>query len=186
MKKLAVITALAIALGSINNLSAAPRWSNNDSHIARAKVVSVTPIYETVEVARPDKRCWQEPVQRPPRHHGRFSGPQSYTGPIAGAIAGGVIGNQFGKGNGKDAMTVAGAVLGASIGNDLTRVEHRPDRRHHGRFEQRCETVTQYESHKELVAYDVKYRFRGQTYRTRMEHDPGDSMQVRVTVNPVM
>lgn len=182
MNKLIIASALAMGIGLTGCASASPRWK--DHHEDRrqyedtARVIKVKPIYETVRVSVPEERCWRErSYQSKYRHDG------SYTGPLVGAIVGGVVGNRFGAGSGKTAMTVAGTLLGASIANDLDRdsreVDYRPVHR------RRCETVDRYESHEEIVAYRVKYRYKGRTYRTRMNHDPGDTIRVRVTVRPI-
>ncbi len=142
----------------------------------KAKVLRVTPIYETVEVARPEKRCWNERVE-----HRRSRQIDSYTPSIAGAIVGGVVGNQFGKGRGKDAMTVAGALLGASVGHDLAR---HPGPRTYVTTERRCKVVDRYQEKQVLSGYRVKYRYRGNVYTTRTTTDPGKHLRVRVEVQP--
>jgi uncharacterized protein YcfJ len=43
--------------------------------------------------------------------------------------------------------------------------------------EQRCETV--YDTHKERVGYNVRYRFEGREQTVRMDRDPGDRLPVR-------
>jgi uncharacterized protein YcfJ len=181
MNKLISALILAAAVGVSGCASAGPHWARHDDrHDLRevARVVAVEPIYETVRIAIPRERCWEE------RHpHVTYRDRNSYTGPLVGAIVGGVVGNRFGGGSGKTAMTIAGTLLGASIANDLdngTRsVAHRPRR------ELRCETVDEYETREEIVAYRVKYRYKGHIYHTRMDHDPGDTIRLNVTVDPV-
>lgn len=185
MKKPLFAAAISLALATSGNVNAQSHWEEIDdwghdnSRITKAKVVSVKPIYETIEVARPEQHCWKE---RSAAYYPPHPRNESYTGTIAGAIAGGALGNQFGKGRGNDAMTVAGALLGASIGNDMTRQVHH---RRPPRMERRCETTTRYDTREELVGYRVKYKFRGETYTTRMDRDPGKTIRVRVNVEPV-
>lgn len=142
-----------------------------------AKVIDVTPVYDTVSVLIPEEHCWREPPRRH-RHHYRND---SATAPILGAIIGGVVGNQFGEGSGKTAMTVAGSLLGASVAHDA-QYSHHGHRPAHGR--QVCETVERREYREEVVAYDVTYRYRGRVYETRMDHDPGKHIDVSVDVRP--
>jgi len=142
----------------------------------KAKVISVTPVYETVEVSRPERQCWKERVHRKGRGHGG-----SYTPVIAGAIVGGVVGNQFGGGHGRDALTIVGALLGASVGNDLA---NQGRRRGHVRVERRCETVDRYAEEEVLAGYRVKYRYRGKVFTTRTDTHPGKRIRVRVGVEP--
>ncbi len=145
-----------------------------------AKVLGVEPIYETVSFAVPHEQCYDERVAV---HHGR--GHHSVTAPIFGAIIGGVIGNAVGhhKRN-KQVGTVVGALLGGSIGADIAR-QHRY---RHGSVsyhtEQVCTVVNTYEQEERLVGYRVRYRYAGETYRTRMDRDPGDRLRVRVRVTP--
>ena len=101
-----VVLGMSVFLTSVNAVA-----GKGKGFYDKAKVVSVDPIYETVQVTFPEKQCWKERV----RHQGRGH-EGSYTPVIAGAIVGGVVGNQFGGGRGRDALTVAGALLGASVG----------------------------------------------------------------------
>ena len=141
-----------------------------------ATVLRVKPIYETVDIRIPEERCWDEEVS-----YSRHSHDGSYTKPLVGAILGGVVGNQFGNKSGKTALTVAGSLLGASIGRDL-RSDHQPGYSY--RTETHCETVDRYETREEIVGYRVKYRYKGRVYHTRMDHDPGDTLRVGVSVKP--
>ncbi len=148
----------------------------------RARVVSAQPVYETVSYEVPVQECRSEQVayRHAPEHRA------SATGPILGAIIGGALGNAVGhKKRNKQVGTVVGAVLGGSIGADIAR----QNRHYRGapaqyRTEQVCETVSEYRSEQQLTGYDVRYRYAGQTYQTRMPRDPGDSIRVRVHVSP--
>ncbi|HEB95475.1 MAG TPA: glycine zipper 2TM domain-containing protein [Sedimenticola thiotaurini] len=173
MKTIYPMLALSLMLGGLSTGGAAAT-----AFYDKAKVIRSTPIYETVRVARPEERCWDEKVYSRSR-----SGGDSFTPAIAGAIVGGVVGNQFGKGHGKDAMTVAGALLGASVGRDLYR--SRGGRRHGGYvLERRCETVDRYVEEERIVGYRVKYRYRGRTFTTRTLERPGKRLRIRVELEP--
>lgn len=171
MNKLATTFIAAVfAAGASGNALA----RHGADHVDYARVVSATPIYETVEVNRPTRECWDERVV----HRGH----RSHTGTIAGGILGGVIGNQFGRGSGKTAMTVAGTLLGASIGRDVSRDN---GSRGYVGYERRCDTVDHYVTEERLVGYRVKYRYGGETYVTRTDQHPGDRIPVEVSVNPL-
>ena len=187
MNKKSISLAVVLALG-VSGCATAGRYDNNyrylddaeDSYLDEARVIKAKPIYETVSVNNPETRCWNERVRH---HRAGSSGNSSYTPTIAGAILGGVVGNQFGGGKGKDAMTVAGMLLGGSIGNDM---REQPRRAHsYTTTEKRCETVNNYEERNELVGYNVKYKYNGKNYWTRMSHDPGEYIKVNVSVDPV-
>jgi uncharacterized protein YcfJ len=123
-----------------------------------ARVLDARPIsdrvYSTEEV------CWE----RGRRHRDRGTG-----GAIAGALIGGLLGNQVGSGDGRKAATVAGAIAGAVAGRNL-------DRRDRDRYD--CE---QRQVYHDEVQYDVRYRYAGRTYFTRLPYDPGRRMDVWVT-----
>jgi uncharacterized protein YcfJ len=129
-----------------------------------ARVVSSTPVADSVPTPRQD--CYQDEqvIQRQP----------SGAGALVGAIAGGVIGNQFGHGFGRAAATGLGVVAGSAIGNNVeaggqqaTAVPVR-----------RCRTVSAYESR--IVGYDVVYEYNGQRYSTRLPNDPGSRLAIDI------
>ncbi len=140
-----------------------------------ARVVEAEPVREWVRVPTEREVCWNE--RRDHRHGGNA------TDVVVGSVIGGVIGNQFGEGKGKDAATLAGALLGAAIASDAGKHAH-ADERHAGTV-RRCRIETSYVERQEIVGYEVTYRYKGETYRTYMNHDPGDRIRVRVTVTPV-
>jgi hypothetical protein len=45
---------------------------------------------------------------------------------------------------------------------------------------ERCRTTTNYRDTDRVLGYEVTYRYNGREYTTRMDHDPGDRMRVRV------
>ena len=48
---------------------------------------------------------------------------------------------------------------------------------------ERCRTETSYRDTDRVLGYEVTYRYGGREYTTRMDHDPGDRMRVRVNVD---
>ena len=179
--KLSLLSSVAIAL-SLVNVSA---FSDQERFIDVARVTKVTPISTTVTRDVPERECWGEQVreERPQRRH------HSATSTIVGGIIGGAIGNAVGAGSeNKKVGAVVGSLLGASVGNDIGR----PHRRHHDRVSdvryrdvERCEVRQRVESERQLVGYNVDYRYRGQHYSTRMDRDPGKQLRVAVNVSPV-
>lgn len=140
----------------------------------KARVVDVTPLYETVEVPTERHECWTEEVQ------GARSG--SGAGMVVGSIIGGVIGNQIGRGDGRKVATVAGAVVGAAVGADADRQARREP---YSETERHCRVRTDYVPEERLRAYQVTYRYHGETFVTEMDHDPGKFVTVRVDVSLV-
>ncbi len=143
-----------------------------------ARVIEAEPIREWVRVPTEREVCWNEPRRRGHHRDGNA------TDVVVGSVIGGVIGNQFGKGKGKDAATVAGALLGAAIASDAQAQKHARDHAHGDEMIRRCRIETDYVERQEITGYEVTYRYKGETYRTFMNHDPGNRIKVRVTVTP--
>jgi uncharacterized protein YcfJ len=157
-------------------LSAGPRGNRfQDS----ARVIDVEPIYETIEISHPERHCWDEDVSY------YEPGQKTYTGTMLGSVVGGVLVNSMhrGRGKGKDAATLAGALLGGAIGHDLSQKHNRGHQV--TSTERRCQVETHTSYEERLVGYDVKYRYRGQIFSTRMDKHPGKRIPVRVKVVPL-
>lgn len=140
-----------------------------------AQVVSVDPVRQSVN--NPKQVCHDETVTHtaPPKDQHRIAGT------AIGAIVGGLVGNQVGGGKGRQLATVAGAVGGGYAGNRIE-ASHQ-----HGQVtstvERRCSTVDNTSSR--IVGYDVRYVYNGVTRTVRMDHDPGDRVQVQEGVTAV-
>ncbi|SFK24793.1 glycine zipper 2TM domain-containing protein [Rhodanobacter glycinis] len=134
-----------------------------------AKVVSVTPVRKTVN--NPHQVCKDVVVNHtaPPKDQHRIAGT------AIGAVAGGLLGHMVGGGKGKTLATVAGAVGGGYAGNRIEAAHQ------HGTVtsttERECNTVNS--SSTKIVGYDVTYQYNGVTRSTRMDHDPGDRVEVQ-------
>ena len=146
----------------------------------RAPVTEVEPVYETVSYSVPIEQCSEQTVayREPSRR-------RSATGPILGAIIGGALGNAVGhKKSNRRVGTVVGAVLGGTIGADIARNHRRNEGEVTYRTEEVCRTSREERSEERLAGYNVSYVYAGQTYTTRMQRDPGESIRVRVRVSP--
>ena len=180
MKKTVIAAAFAAALSQA-------AWA--DSFMDSAPVISARPITERTPINR--EECWSEQrrgyeERRVTRQdNGAPIGPAT----VIGAIAGGVLGHQVGGGRGKDAATVGGALVGGLIGNQVDReqgnvappsesveVERRPVTRE----VERCRTVQ--EVREVAVGYDVRYRYGGREFVTRLPYDPGRRIRLAVDV----
>ncbi len=146
----------------------------------RARVVGVTPVYQTVNYEVPVEQCRAERVRYPRERRA------SATGPLLGAVIGGAIGNAVGhKKRNKQVGTVVGALLGGSIGADIARNNRRDNHRYSSYgTEQVCDVSYEVHEEERLSHYDVRYVYAGETYSTRMNRDPGQYLRVRVSVSP--
>ncbi|WP_323815874.1 hypothetical protein [Cellvibrio sp. NN19] len=127
-----------------------------------ARVVSSRPIYRTVAVEVPVDSCHVETVAYSERRGG-----DSFKGTVVGGLIGAAIGKEIGNSGG---ATAAGGLIGAAIGNDIG-----SDSRRVTRYEDRevCSTRYRTEYERQLVGYDVTYRYDDRIYHTETRQHPG-------------
>ena len=184
--------AMIAVVGTSLTLTAGPAFADHSYAVPRhndravydyAKVLSVEPIVRYVTVSTPVRECWEET-----RHYSVERRPSTGGSALMGAIIGGVVGHQFGSGRGNDIATVAGSLIGAAVGSESAkqRAYERGEygERVYSRPVQRCQTNYQTREEERIDGYRVVYRYNGQRYSTRMPHDPGNRIRVRVDVRP--
>jgi uncharacterized protein YcfJ len=147
-----------------------------------ARVVSVNPQLEQINVPRQECRTEYETTQRQaPREQERNSG-----GAIVGGLAGGLIGSQIGKGNGRTAAAVVGAVTGAIIGDRADNANNNSNNDAQPTYDSRqvrhCRTVDNWETR--TTGYAVTYEYQNRTYTSVMPYDPGSRIRLHVTLTP--
>ena len=172
MKSLMTST-LYLAIGATTALGVAGCNRDADAAVGEAgskfaRVVSVDPVREQTQ---PQQECHDVVVTR----HVPVKDPNQLAGTAIGAVAGGLLGNQVGHGNGRTLATVAGAVGGGYAGKRIQ--ENRQANNVTQSTQRRCQTVG--EATDKVVAYDVKYQYNGVTRTVRMDHDPGDRVEVQ-------
>lgn len=148
-----------------------------------ARVISSTPIYE--RVSEPKQECWNETVSS--TGVVTKSAPveeRSIGGALIGGVVGGVVGNQVGQGTGNTVATAAGAIAGAIIGDRVANPSNQQAQQTsqvpQTRQEQHCRQV---ENSREVIrGYNVTYRYNGKDVSTRMSSQPGDTVQVGISV----
>lgn len=156
--------ALATAGGAIAGYTAFA-----DRTPTEAEVLDVAEITQTQRTPREVCNDVAVTRQKPVQDENRL------LGTIAGAVVGGALGNQVGGGNGKKIATVAGAAAGGYAGNRIQ--ENMQNNSTYTTTERRCQTV--YDSHNEVVGYNVQYRIGDQTGTVRMDHKPGDTIPLK-------
>lgn len=177
---------VGIAAALVSGVSACNRDASADAGVVGAsgeaaagpkyaKVVSVDPVRQTVN--NPKQVCHDEVVSHttPPKDQHQIAGT------AIGAVVGGVLGNQVGGGKGKTLATVAGAVGGGYAGKKIE--QSRQHANTTSSVERRCSTVDNTST--KLVGYDVRYEYNGVTRTVRMDHDPGDRVEVQEGVTSV-
>ncbi|HTP39884.1 MAG TPA: glycine zipper 2TM domain-containing protein [Steroidobacteraceae bacterium] len=123
-------------------------------------VTRVRQVVRSVPVSVPVQQCYRDGGYRHP--HG---------GALLGGLIGATIGHNLAFGPGRGPATVAGAVIGSAIGRDAER-RAADDR---GGYDRGGYCETRYETRYEpqIAGYEVTYCYRGRTYRTHLDHDPG-------------
>jgi uncharacterized protein YcfJ len=134
-----------------------------------AQVVSVTPVHATTNTPR--QVCQDVVVNHtePPKDQHRIAGT------AIGAVAGGLLGHMVGSGKGNTLATVAGAVGGGYAGNRIEAAHQK--NQVVSTTEHQCKTVN--DTADRIIGYDVQYVYNGVTRTTRMDHDPGNRLQVQ-------
>jgi uncharacterized protein YcfJ len=180
-----VVSALNLSIGAVLafGLSACNRDANADGGVdattqqapaqdapAYARVVSVTPVHQAASAPR--QECRDEVVtQRAP-----VKDTHQIAGTAIGAVVGGLLGNQVGGGKGRTLATVAGAAGGGYAGHEIQK-NHQENNTVQS-VQKHCTTVNDNAGDR-VVAYDVSYEYKGVTRTVRMDHDPGDKLQVQ-------
>ena len=171
-----IIATMVISAGSAYAGHAKHKY-RDDSFFDRARVTHVDPIYQTVRVSVPHQECYQQEVRTGRHHRG-----DKAASTVVGGIIGGAIGHRAGKH--KKGPTIAGAIIGAAIGNELGK--NRGHRHDQVSYEEVCETTHTYREEQHIDGYNVTYRYKGETFTTRMDQRPGKRIRVRVHVSPVV
>jgi uncharacterized protein YcfJ len=138
------------------------------------RVVRVQPRIEHVRTPR--QECRTDYVQAPVQQQ------RSQAGTVIGGIAGALLGSQVGGGNGRVAAAAAGAIAGGMVGDNVDNNGRNYGPQVQEQAVQRCRTVDAVQER--TSGYDVTYDYRGHTYTTVMNRDPGNRVRLRVSVEP--
>ena len=140
----------------------------NDQRAETARVIESRPVYASGGDRK--EECWNARAGH--FEERRDTSDSTKNGTIAGAVVGGVVGHQFD--NGSTGATLGGALLGGLLGNKIDK-DHNSNEQNDLDLS-RCRMVSG--DRGELQGYDVRYRYRGQEYNTRMKNDPGRALVV--------
>jgi len=166
MKRLTLVSLLATAAVG----------AHANTYLDNARVSSVEPQYESVNVPRQEcSSRWVPEVRR--------QDDRNYGGAVIGGVAGALLGNQIGRGHGREAATAVGALVGAFTGDNVANRGRGWRDEPVEREVTSCRNVNDVQTR--IVGYQVGYEYRGQHFVTRMRDNPGPFVQVRVTVDPV-
>lgn len=152
-------------------LSAGGAHANAGYDRVRARVLSSEPVMQRVN--EPRRECWTETEAYDSR---RVRDGGNTGGAVIGAIAGGLLGSTVGKGNGKVAAAAVGAATGAVVGNQWNNGDRYYETQ--PRQVERCQSRDSFRD--VVVGYDVRYRFEGRDYTTRLPYQPGRWINLEV------
>jgi uncharacterized protein YcfJ len=175
------------------------RFEADGGQFDYAEVLSVDPLVRQVRVTVPNRECYTETRYVPVRGPVNRSAPAA-GGMIVGGVLGAVVGSQLGRDiGGRDGRrngALAGGIVGMAIGHDAA--ERRAVRSDaygsygsYGSAEvrpvetERCEVRNEEHMEERVDGYRVTWRYQGHTHTSRMNHDPGQQLRVRVSVDPV-
>lgn len=147
-----------------------------DGFTDQGRVLSVTPQIERVYQPRQDCRT----IEIRERVYG--GQPRSNTGAVVGGVAGGLLGSTIGRGSGRVAAAAVGAGIGALVGDRVDNQAPFARERVVTRPVEECVTVDDWRS--VTTGYVVQYEYLGRQYTTVMDRDPGQSIDLNVTVSP--
>jgi len=179
MKRLTTIAGAAVAAVLFTSTAMATSRHGGGSYVITAPVVDAQPLVEIVQVSTPREVCRDERVEHYVEDRPR--GPRTST--IVGTVLGAAIGNNIVDGDDREGARIAGALLGGAIGRDVGR--RKADRRRVVSYEQHCEIEHVTHEEERVSGYRVRYRYDGQTFVTRTDTHPGDTIRLRVSVAPI-
>jgi Predicted outer membrane lipoprotein len=164
-----ILTLTLIASALLAGTGIARADYRDGDQIARARVISSVPVYDTVN--DPQRECWTETQGYETRNYRSDNSGST----VLGAIVGGLVGSTVGHGNGRVAAAAVGAATGAVVGNNWNDGDRRVIE---PRQVERCRTTDHV---RQVVSgYDVRYRFEGREFATRLPYDPGRWLTLNV------
>ncbi len=175
------LIAFYLAIGGYASADCIRGERSQGARLDTAQVVTVKPIYQTVNVGHRRGQCWNKRARKPhpePMDHAN-------TGIVTGRIISDAVGHQFAHNGCEKAAIIASFRPAASMDHDQKHSDHPGTHCPGYRFEKHGKIPHDCQSHDAIVGYRVKYRYRGWIYRTRMRNNPGDTIRVRVDLIPM-
>jgi len=105
---------------------------------------------------------------------------ENILGRVVGGAVGGVAGNQVGKGTGNTIATGVGAIGGVAAADALHNQSQPQNNNNQGCSNQSNQQVNQ------PTEYDIQYEYGGRVFTTRLRHQVGTTIPVRVIINPTI
>lgn len=169
-------------------VAAAPVFAEGESIrlTDSARVFSSVPVYKTVKEVTPREECWTETIAR--ERHIPAERRNDAAPVIVGGVIGGALGHAVGHGrSNKKLGAVVGSVLGAAVGHSVAgEREVRPERTAVSYDQvERCRVVEETQTRRVFEGFDVTYEYQGEVYTTRMQREPGKTIELAIQVTPL-
>ena len=163
-------------------------WDEDSYYRNNSRTRGGSDYYSTKRSSRYDRNSHRTTVR------GRASDEAVAVGTVAGGVVGAAVGHSMANSReSQAATTIIGGVVGMVIGNSIARnadtrisVSHH----HHGTrnptYTKKTRQVCEYEFKRRanVIGYQVRYRFNGNTYVTNTRRDPGH--QIRLRIEPMV
>lgn len=153
------------------------------------RVIDVNPTYREFTREIPREQCWLETEYS--RNHDNQRHNHGVGSTVAGGVIGGAVGHVIGHAVGRNKEAKIGTAIGALVGMKIGHDTHKHNTRHHNKHARRayqvekCKTVYDYETSRELTGYDVTYKYKGKTFYTHMQERPRKRIKLAIKVKPV-
>ena len=164
MKKL-LISAIAATLG----VSATAEQA---FHYDYATVLESTPVIKIVERTDYERECKPRVIQ--------YQKPAKKGNTLVGTVMGAAIGHALGhRSKHRAGAAVAGAIIGNSIAKNsgTSYIQER--------VENHCQMIPVTWQEEQIVGYNVVYRYNERSFESRLPFKPGDTLKIRVLLNPI-
>jgi uncharacterized protein YcfJ len=143
-------------------------------HYDYATVLEARPVTQLVDRTDYRRECKPTVVRYEKRQ--RSSGDQ-FVGSVVGAAIGHALGH---RSKHRTGATIAGALIGNSIAKNSSAHVRTEER-----LENHCQMIPVTWQQEQVIGYQVVYRYNGRTFEARLPYDPGDSLKLRVLINPM-
>jgi len=145
---------------------------HQQSYTTFARVTHVEPIIRYVEVNRPYEECWEEGYED---DHYDYESQREHKGRRSPLLQ-----KSHNSGIAPQTKVTQPQKEKSNIISSTKSQSHSRGHRQH----QECRVVHRSHREKRIDGYLVHYRYKGENFETRLPYDPGDRMEVRVSVTP--
>jgi uncharacterized protein YcfJ len=106
---------------------------------------------------------------------------------LVGGLVGGTVGRVIGHNSShRGLITGVGAAVGAAVGHNRATNDYRSHAREYYDTEEICSVEYELREHERSNGYRVSYRFGDNIYTTHTRSAPGETIPVRVRLEPML